>query len=198
MFFPSAIRPYFRKCQKSRNCNKPDCNSTHNALLHGAEKIYPARDSTKSPAEGKTSSHSASLELEKFKGTCATSVLRVKGLLQLVESKLSTNTSSPNTLVLYDSACSHSWVSAQLAEKLKLSCEKLNVTVSGINSPQVFKTEQVEIVISCINESSSYNFHARPFVKTDINLRSDTMNVSELKNFLSSFDSSAFIDVPIL
>ena len=29
----------FRKCPKSKKCNKPDCNSTHNALIHGAERI---------------------------------------------------------------------------------------------------------------------------------------------------------------
>ena len=127
----------FWKCPKSRKCNKPDCNSTHNALLHGAEKIYPGKDSTKSPAEEKISSHSASLEVEKVKGNCATSVLRVGGLLQIVELKLSSSKSSSNTLGLCGSACSHSWISAQLAEKLKLSGGKLNLTVSGINSQQV-------------------------------------------------------------
>ena len=162
------------------NSNKLDCNISHNALLHGAEKIYPAKDSSRSPAEGKTSSHSASLEVRKVKGTCVTSVLCVKELLQN-ELKLSSNSSSSNSLVLCDSACSHSWVSAQLAEKLNLSSEKLILTVSGINSQQVLTTERVEIVISVINESNSYNFHARPFVKIDLNLESDAMNVSEFK-----------------
>ena len=36
-------------------------------------------------------------------------------------------------------------------------------------------------MISVFNESNSYNFHARSFVKTDLNLGSDTMNVSGLK-----------------
>ena len=31
----------FRNCSKARKCPKPDCESTHNALLHGAEKIFP-------------------------------------------------------------------------------------------------------------------------------------------------------------
>ena len=54
----------FRKCPNSRKCNKLDCNNTHNALLHGTERKYPAKDSTKSPAEVKTFWHSASPELE--------------------------------------------------------------------------------------------------------------------------------------
>ena len=36
--------PTFRKCLKSRKCNKPDCSSTHNALLNGDERRYPAKD----------------------------------------------------------------------------------------------------------------------------------------------------------
>ena len=56
----------------------------------------------------------------------------------------------------------------------------MNLVVSGINSQQVLTTEQVEIVISGINESNSHNFHARLFVKIYLNLGSDTMNFSEI------------------
>ena len=59
----------------------------------------------------------------------------------------------------------------------------MNLTLSGINSEQVLTTDQVENVISGFNKSNTYNFHARPFVKTDLNLRCDTIKVSELENF---------------
>ena len=98
----------------------------------------------------------------------------VKGLLQIVELKLSSNTSNSNTPVLCDSACSHSWISAQLVEKHKLSGTKLNRTVNGINSQQVFMTEQIEIVNLGNNDTNSYNSHARPFVKIDLNLNCDS------------------------
>ena len=137
MFFWSAIGPDFSKRPKSRKSNKPDCNSADNVLLHGAERIYPASDLTKSPKAGKVSSHSTSLEVDAVKDTCATSVLRVKGLLQIAELQWSSNTNSSNTLIRCDSACSHSWIFAQLTEKLKLSGKKLNLTVSGISAPQV-------------------------------------------------------------
>ena len=98
----------------------------------------------------------------------------VKGLLQIVELKLSINTSSSNTPVFCDSACSHSWIPAQLVEKHKLSGTKLNRTVSEINSQQVFLTEQIEIVNLGINDTNSYNSYARPFVKIDLNLNCDS------------------------
>ena len=37
----------FRKCPKARKCTKPGCESTHNALLHGAEKIFSVRPANK-------------------------------------------------------------------------------------------------------------------------------------------------------
>ena len=42
----------FRNCSKARKCPKPDCESTHNVLLHGAEKMFPPKDSKSSPASG--------------------------------------------------------------------------------------------------------------------------------------------------
>ena len=42
----------FRNCSKARKCPKPDCESTHNMLLHGAQKIFPPKDTKSSPASG--------------------------------------------------------------------------------------------------------------------------------------------------
>ena len=42
----------FRNCSKARKCPKPDCESPHNVLLRGAEKIFPSKDSKSSPASG--------------------------------------------------------------------------------------------------------------------------------------------------
>ena len=100
----------FRKCPESRKCNKPNCNSTDSVLFHGAEKIYPAKYSTNSPAGGKSFSHSANLEVETVRSTCATSVLRVKYLLPIVELKMSIITTRSNIIFLCDSACTRSWI----------------------------------------------------------------------------------------
>ena len=40
----------FRKCQKARKCPKQDCESTHNVLLHGAEKVFPPKEADRSPS----------------------------------------------------------------------------------------------------------------------------------------------------
>ena len=67
---------------KSIKCTKLDCNNPHDVLLHGAERTYPAKDSTKSPAV-------KTVEVKTVEGTYAKHVLLVKGLLQTVALKLS-------------------------------------------------------------------------------------------------------------
>ena len=42
----------FRNCSKARKCPKLDYESTHNVLLHGAEKIFPAENTKNTPASG--------------------------------------------------------------------------------------------------------------------------------------------------
>ena len=42
----------FCNCRKARKCPKPDCESTHKVLLHGAEKIFPPKDTKSYPASG--------------------------------------------------------------------------------------------------------------------------------------------------
>ena len=44
----------------------------------------------------------------------------------------------------------------------------MNLTVSGIHSQKNLMTEKIVIIISGINESNSYNFYPRPFVKNDL------------------------------
>ena len=33
----------FRQCPNPRKCRKDGCNSSHNTLLHGAERVYPSK-----------------------------------------------------------------------------------------------------------------------------------------------------------
>ena len=37
----------FRKFPRARKCTKPGCESTHNVLLHGAEKVFSVRSANK-------------------------------------------------------------------------------------------------------------------------------------------------------
>ena len=115
----------FRQCKSPRKCRKDGCNSSHNTLLHGAERVFPAKPSTNnnintSKANAGTISPSVGQQ-QPSKTTTLSSVTDVKGLLQVTELKL-TNSSGTSTtaMILCDTACSNSWVSDSLAARLGL------------------------------------------------------------------------------
>ena len=115
----------FRQCPSHRNCKKDGCNSSHNTLIHRAERVFPAKPSTNKNIDTSKSNTGTSTpstgQQQPSKTTTLSSVTDVKGLLQFTELKL-TNSSGTSTtaLVLCDTACSNSWVSDSLAARLVL------------------------------------------------------------------------------
>ena len=116
----------FCNCSKARKCPKPDCESTHNVLLYGAEKIFPAKDTKSSPASGNANA--------KHKSTNAAvgdihSQESTKGLLPVASLAVSADATITNALVLCDCASTHSWVSADLVKRLHLVGTPVNLTM---------------------------------------------------------------------
>ena len=128
----------FRQCPQPRKCRAEGCNSSHNTLLHGADRVFPTKQSTNSntiqPSGNTGQSKAASSQLQPNKTTTMSSVTDVKGLLQVTELQL-VNSSGLDTkaLVLCDTACSNSWVAGSLADRLGLHGKALKLTVKGIN-----------------------------------------------------------------
>ena len=135
----------FRQCPNPRKCRKDGCNSSHNTLLHGAEKVYQS----KSPSNNNNSNSNAGANQSKLssvqsssKTTTLSSVSNVKGLLQVTELKLKSSSGKDTTaLVLYDTAGSNSWVSNDLANRLGLHGSALKLTVKGINTQELVDTK---------------------------------------------------------
>ena len=105
----------------------------------------------------------------------------VKGLLQISRLSVSTKERSVNTLALCDSACSHSWISADLSKKLGLNGKPLRLTVSGINTQEIIDTTQVKIRIASCDKENDFALETAPFVKNDINVGTDTIDVNQLQ-----------------
>ena len=110
------------------------------------------------------------------------SVTDVKGLLQITEVELHSNENSKKVLALCDSACSHSWISARLARKLKVHGVPTNLTVHGINSHQVVETQMVELKLTPVHSSGSCSpFAIKPYVRENFSVGTDTIDVVYLK-----------------
>ena len=126
----------FRQCLNYRKCRKDGCNSSHKTLLHGADRVYPS----KSPSNNNNSNSNVGANQSKLssvqsssKTTTLSSVSNVKGLLQVTELQLKSSSGKDTTaLVLCDTACSNSWVSNDLANRLGLHCKALKLTVKRI------------------------------------------------------------------
>ncbi len=108
------------------------------------------------------------------------STINMKGLLQLIEVEFLSQTAVVKALALCDSACSHSWTTRSLADRLNLRGQKLNVTVNGINSRQTLETEIVKLKFRSL-EQQPEDFEFTPYLRESINVGTDNVHVESLK-----------------
>ena len=82
----------FRQCPQPKKCRVEGCNSLHNTLLHGAERVFPTKQSTNShtiqPSGNIVQSKATTGQHPPNKTTTMSSVTDVKGLLQVTELQL--------------------------------------------------------------------------------------------------------------
>ena len=175
----------FRQCPQPRKCTKEGCSSSHNTLLHGSEKIFPQRVSGAENKDNKVTTGRSTKVSQKSTGSESSgmpAVSDVKGLLQITEVELESPSCSEKVLVLCDSACSHSWISKRLADKLQVKGSPTKLTVHGINSQQQIDTETVELKLTPVHSGGSCSsFPVKPFVRNDLKIGNDFIDVDNLK-----------------
>ena len=176
----------FRQCPSPRKCRKDGCNSSHNTLLHGVERICPAKPSTNNIIDTLKSNAGTSRpstgQQQPSKTTTLSSVTDVKGLLQVTELKL-TNSSGTSTtaLVLCDTACKNSWVSDSLAARLGLQGTALKLTVKGINTEELIVTKVVQLTVTPHKDQDFEAVTVRSYVRETLNVGSDIIDVKSMQ-----------------
>ena len=174
----------FRNCPQPRKCTRDGCGSTHNTFLHGAERIFPRKPEPGKDSNGETTSCSTATGNPKKNEvtSCLPSVSDVKGLLQIAEVELQTSEKSERILVLCDSACSHSWISSELASKLDVRGTPTKLTVHGINTNKVVDTQMVELKLTPVHSGGSCSsFIVKPYVRDQLSIGNDVIDVDDLK-----------------
>ena len=173
----------FRQCAQPRKCNKDGCNSSHNTLLHGAERVFQPKTTPKSSSNQATGSRNLKTTVNKAgESSEVCCVIYVKGLLQITEVEVHTSTTSAKVLALCDSACSHSWISEDLATKLNVKGLPTKLTVHGINSQQVVDTQIVELKLTPVHSGGSCStFDVKPYVRKNLHVGNDVIDVDQLK-----------------
>ena len=130
----------FRQCSRDKNDPKPECDSTHNVLLHEAEKIFRRKEN--SNVSNKTGTKKTKENTNTSTQTAVNYVHYIessKGLLPIVTLGVSSNVTSLLTLVLCDSASTRSWLSSSLVSRLGLVGEPVNLSMSGSIQPPSLK-----------------------------------------------------------
>ena len=174
----------FRQCPHPRKCSKDGCESTHNTFLHGADRIFPSKNQVTKPRGPETSTCIGTAKLGDHvkESSGLASVTNVKGLLQITEIELHSADESEKVLALCNSACSHTWISARLAKKLKVQGVPIKLTVHGINSQQVVDTQMVELKLTPVHSGGSCSpFTIKPYVRDNLSVGTDTIDVDRMK-----------------
>ena len=176
----------FRQCKSPRNCIKDGCNSSHNTLLHGTENVFPAKLSTNNKINFSKShagnNRPSTGQQQPIKTTTLSSVTDVKGLIQVKELKL-TNSSGTSSmaLILCDTACSNSWVSDSLADRLGLQGTALKLTVKGKNTEKLIDTKVVQWTVTPHKDQDFQAFTVHPYVRETLNVGSDIIDVKSMQ-----------------
>ncbi len=177
----------FRKCPKSRKCGKDGCKSSHNTLLHGAERVFPATDKIQKLNQSSGSSNSpkpaASAAQDTAKQTSKlTSLTDVKGLLQVkLIDVVTPSGKSARALSLCDTGGSHSWMSHSLAERLDVAGTDIRLIVNGINTQKTVDTSMVTVTIHPLGDKTCDPFELSPYLSANLNVGSDTIDVPSLQ-----------------
>ena len=175
---------FFRQCPQLRNCTKEGCESTHNILPHQADRIFPNKNPVTKPRNPETSTCVGATNINEQLETSSglPSVTFAEGLLQITEVELHSTATAEKVLALCHSACSHSRISARLANRLKVQGVPTEFTVHGINSHQVVSREIVELKLTPVHSGGSCSpFPFKPYARENQNVGTDTIDVNYLK-----------------
>ena len=174
----------FRQWPNPNNCRKDGCNSSHNTLLHGDERVYPSKSPSNNNSNSNARANQSKLSSvqSSSKTTTLSFVSNMKGLLQVTELQLKSSSGKDTTvLVLCNTACSNSWVSDDLANRLGLHGTALKLTVKGINTQEVVDTKLVELIVTPRDNQEFEPFKVSPYVKEDLNVGADVINTKALQ-----------------
>ena len=173
----------FRQCSRAKKCPQPEFDSTYNVLLHGAERIFPRKENSnvsnkagtnKSKENKNTSTHAAVSDVHDIES--------FKRLLPIATLGVSSDVTSLLTLVLCDSASTHSWVSSSLVNRLGLVGEPVNLSNNGFNSTTVVETQRVKFTVSSEPNNGDFVFSLCAYVKDSIRIGSELINIADLQN----------------
>ena len=148
--FPPNMKEAWSMHTVKRTMDRP---AHTNTFMHGAERIFTkntvSSNKVKLETTGCISTTTNGGKPEESSGMPF--VTDVKGLLQVTEVELQAHGKSKKVLSLCDSACGHSWISANLAKRRNVDGKPTKLTVHGTNVNQVVDKQLVELKLTPVH-----------------------------------------------
>ena len=175
----------FRICPKVRKCPKSACESSHNVLLHGVEKVFSARLRNKEINISNNTSHSSSNKTaqpnRKKPQTFSLTVATV-AVWQETHKNPSCAWIANKFKHRRDHYSCNVWFLlyplmgfGRSCTAFKFKWEKRDILVNEFNSTESVPTQQVEVNVFAKFDHHEYSFLITPFVKDSLSvgLRND-------------------------
>ena len=171
----------FRQCSRAKKYPKPECDSTHNVLVHGAEKKFPRKETSNVSNKAGTNKSKENTIIPIHAAVSGVHDIELsKGLLPVATLGVSSDVTSLLTLVLCDKVSTHSWVSLSLVNRLGLVAEPVNLSNSGFNSTTVVETQRVKFTVFSHPNNSDFVFFLYAYVKDNIRIGFELINIADL------------------
>jgi transposase InsO family protein len=161
-----------RNCTRQRQCGVERCKQYHHRLLHGAERVSPKthgdhqeRKATVASANGSSSAHIAKTVN--------------KGLLQVVKVEMVFNGVSTRSWALCDSGSTHSWVSTELQNSLKLTGIPTRISLESFDRINEYDTQQCKVKVQSTNKANELEMSV--LVKPNFSIGSEVIDVTAIK-----------------
>ena len=179
---------FFLNCTKAKKCPKQDCcEGTHNALHHGAERIFAPKK--KKHQVNPMSPNRKMLNMFPLMALWGGKITKkYQKYLPIATVGVSSDSNSAQTLVLCDGVSAHSWVSASQGSRLKFVVKPVHFSISGFNAVKVIETQRVKFNVSSEPNNADLSFTKKVYVKDNIHLGTECINIPELQDKYPQLD----------
>ena len=172
-----------KSCSRKKKCGLSGCKGAHSQWLHGAPKLYPAKDAEKGTETSAPKSLASSSEPTEPDPKCRASVLTPARMVMLpiVEVVVSSNGHARRVLALLDWGSEVTMLCESVAKELKLAgpVEEARIGSWHAHDP-AFRTTRIGFQVGAVDGSSSWDITGA-YTVPSLNLNRRAVNAEEIR-----------------
>ena len=108
--------------------------------------------------------------------------MKLTGILPMLRLEIGSSTDVNTALVICDACCTHSWVPENLAQRLKLTGQKIDNPVNCSKLTELVSTQKVELNVFAKLDHHEQSLRVTQFFKEILSVDSETIDIPILKD----------------